>query len=203
MDGRDGNLVFNVPIVVAHSFNCSLAWSSNSKQLFAVSSGKIVCLDASTGATVSQWSIHGDEYNCIALASDGAFIAASSGSSVSFWDATTHEQIGSVIQHTGRVECMAISTNYDIAIGGGNKITLGSLNALRTKNERPGSSIRCPASYLLTCSHSLEEKTANLEKVVRDLRHELVTSQQAASQREKSLKGTIDSLRAGRKIEYV
>ena len=126
-DGRDGSLVVNVPIRVAFSHNHSLAWSSNSKQLFVVSFGKIICLDASTGATLSQWSIHGDEYNRIALASDGAFIAASSRSSVSFWDATTHEQIGSVIQHTGIVSCMAISANYDIAIGGGGRITLGGL----------------------------------------------------------------------------
>ena len=38
---------------------------------------------------------------------------------------------------------------------------------------------------------SLEEKIANLEKVVRDLRHELA----AANQREESLNETIDSLR--------
>ena len=125
-DGRDGDLVFNIPIKVIYSHNHSLAWSSNSKQLFAVSSGKIICLDASTGATLSQWSIHGDQRNRIALASDGTFIAASSGSSVSFWDATTHEQIGSIIQHTDEVKCMAISANYDIAIGGGNEIALCS-----------------------------------------------------------------------------
>ena len=125
-DSYNGNLVVNVPINVSFSLNCSLAWSSNSKHLFAVSSGNITCLDASTGATLSQWVIHGDEYNRIALAGDSAFIAASSDSSVSFWDATTHKQIGSVIEHTGKVECMAISTN-DIVISGGNEITLGRL----------------------------------------------------------------------------
>ena len=126
-DGHDGNIVINVTINVSFSPNCSLAWSSNSKHLFAVSPGNITCLDASTGATLSQWSIHGAERNHIALASDGAFIAASSGSSVSFWDVTTRKQIGSVIEHTGKVESMAISTNNDIIIGGGNKIILGSL----------------------------------------------------------------------------
>ena len=133
-DGRDGSLVVNVPLAikVTFSLSCSLVWSSNSKHLFVVSSGKIICLDAFTGATLSQWSIHGDKYNCIALASDGAFIAASSGSSVSFWDAMTHEQIGSVIEHTTIIECMSISANYDIVIGGGNEITLFSLcNILR------------------------------------------------------------------------
>ena len=98
----------NVPIEVPSSLNCSLAWSSNSKHLFAVSSGEIICLDASTGATLSQWSIHSGIYDRIALASDGAFIAASSGSLVSFWDTTTREKIGSAIEHTGKVECMAI-----------------------------------------------------------------------------------------------
>ena len=126
-DGRSGNLVVDVPIKVTYSLNHSLAWSSNSEHLFVVSSGKIICLHASTGATFSQWSIHGDKYNHIALASDGAFIAASSDSSVSFLDAATHRQIGSVVQHAAEVKCMAISANHNIVIGGGNEITLGSL----------------------------------------------------------------------------
>ena len=184
-NSRDGNLVITVPIKIHHSYNHSLAWSSNSKQLFVVSPGKITCFDASTGATLSQWSIHGDNpHPSIALASDGAFIAASSGSSVSFWDATTHEQIGSVIQHTGRFSCMAISANHDTAIGGGNRIALGSLcnilpssycntgvhlnqeldlllneqrsredslDALRTRDKRPGAFIHCLAPHVLTC----------------------------------------------------
>ena len=122
------DLGFYFPIRVAYSYNRSLAWSSNSKRLFAVSSGEIICLDVSPGATLSQWFIHGDGYyNCIAQASDGAFIAASSSSSVSFWDATTHRQIGSAFVHTGKVNCMAISANHDIMIGNGDRITLGSL----------------------------------------------------------------------------
>ena len=126
-DSRDGNLVIDIPINVSFSLNHSLAWSSNSKHLFAVSSGKIICLDASAGATLSQWYIRGGEYHRIALVGDSAFIAASSESSVSFWDATTHEQIGSVVTHTSIVECMAISANNDIVIGGSNEITFGSL----------------------------------------------------------------------------
>ena len=126
-DSQSGNLVVNVPVEVSLSPNHSLAWSSNSIHLFAVSPGEIICLDAPTGATLFQWSIYRDEYNRIVLASDGAFIVASSGSSVTFWDATTHKQIGSVVQHTARAGCPAISPNLDIVIGGGNKITLGSL----------------------------------------------------------------------------
>ena len=126
-DSQSGNLVVNVPIGVAPSCNHSLAWSSNTKHLFAVSSGKIIYLDASTGATLSQWSIHGDKHNRIALASDGAFIAASSHSSVSFWDATTHKGIRSAIEHSDRVECMAVSANHDIVISDGKKIMFHNL----------------------------------------------------------------------------
>ena len=67
-------------------------------------------------------------------------------------------------------------------------------NSLRAQGERSSSSTPSPASHLLTCSHWLEEKIANLEKGVRDLRHELVTSQRAASRKEESLNKTIDSL---------
>ena len=124
---RDGNLVVDVPLRATYSINHSLAWSGNSKHLFVISSGEIFCLDASTGATLSQWSIHGDKDSCIALASDGAFIAASSGSSVSFWDTTTHKQIGSVIEHTGQVELIAISASHDMVVGSEEKTSLRSL----------------------------------------------------------------------------
>ena len=121
-DSQDGSRLVDVPVKVTYSLNHSLVWSSNCKHLFVVYSSKIICLDASTGATLSQWSwtVH-DELNHIALASDGAFIAASSSSSVLFWDAATHEQIGSAIEHTGKVKCMATSTNNDIVIGGDEK----------------------------------------------------------------------------------
>ena len=84
-------------------------------------------LNASTRATLSQRFIHGNERNRIALTSDGAFITASSGSSVPFWDARTHDQIGSAIEHTGKVECMTISTN-DTVIDSDERITRGSLS---------------------------------------------------------------------------
>ena len=126
-DSQDGGLLVNVPIKVTYSFNKSLAWSCDSKRLFAVTLNKVICLDASTGATLSEWSIHRNECYRIALASDGALIAASSKSSVSFWDVMTHEQVGSVIQHITVVDCMAISANHDIVIGGGNRVTLRSL----------------------------------------------------------------------------
>ena len=127
-DSQNGHLLLDVPIKTTYSFNQSVAWSSNSERLFALSRDrKIYCLDAFTGKTLSRWPIHGNEAKCIALSSDSAVIAASSDSSVSFWNVTTRKQIGSVIEHIGNIECMAISADHEIVIGGGNKITLGSL----------------------------------------------------------------------------
>ena len=74
---------------------------------------------------LSRWSIHtGTNPGCNVLASNGTFIAASNDSSVSLWDATTLERIGSIISHTDDVVSMAISANYDLAVAGNNAITL-------------------------------------------------------------------------------
>ena len=127
-DIQNGRILVDVPIEVANHRNQSLVWVSNSKYLFALSrDGKISYLGVSTGSTLFSWPIHSNIDNqpgCIALANNGTFIAASAGSSVSFWDTTTHKQIGSTINHTTEVMVMAISVNDDLAIGGGKVITL-------------------------------------------------------------------------------
>ena len=109
--------------------NDSLVWASDSKQLFDLSQdANVNCLDVSTGTALSKWAIHSSkDPRCIALARNGTFIAASANLSVSFWDTTTHEQIGSVITHIHAVRCLAISTNYDLVIGGDNTITIWGL----------------------------------------------------------------------------
>ena len=128
-DGQDGRRLVDVPVQASSSFNQSLAWACDSKQLFVLTfDGNINCLDVSTGSALSKWSIHSSHNaKCIALASNGTFIAASAGSSVSFWDTTTRKRIGSVIQHTANIVSMAISANYDMVIGGDKKITLRNL----------------------------------------------------------------------------
>ena len=125
-DSHHGGLLVKFPVESNSAFNQSLAWDSDSKQLFALSrDGNINRLDVSTGVALSKWAIHGSSNaRCIALASNGTFIAASAKSSVSFWDTATHEQIGSVVKHTGTVVSMAISSKYDLVIGGDQTITL-------------------------------------------------------------------------------
>ena len=125
-DSQNGGLRVEFPVKVGSCRNHSLAWASDSKRLFVLSHhGNIHWLDVSTGTTLSKWAIHSrDRAGCIALASNGTFIAASANSSTSFWDTTTHEQIGSVIKHIHFITSMAVSANYDLVTGGDKTITL-------------------------------------------------------------------------------
>lgn len=126
-DSQDGRLLVNIPVEV-RSFNQSLAWSCNSKHIFALSDGNIKCLDVSSGTTLSEWPIHSrNDPRGITLASNGRFIAASANSSVSFWDITTHEQIGPVIEHADVILFVAISPNYDFVTSGVKSTVLRSL----------------------------------------------------------------------------
>lgn len=127
-DSEKGQLIADVPIKVNSSLNQSLAWVSDSKELFALShDGTINCLDVSSGITRSHWRIHSNDLpTCIVPASDGTFIVASANSWVSFWDTTTHQQIG-LIQDKEFVNSMTISPNHCLATAGGKKITLRSI----------------------------------------------------------------------------
>ena len=127
-DSQSGDLLVDIPVKVADSFNQSLVWVGNSKNLLVLSDGNINYLDASTGTTLSSWPIHSsNNYGCIVLANNGTLITASTGSSVSLWDATTHKQLGSIIKHTDPVMTMAISADYDLVTGVGKAITLRNI----------------------------------------------------------------------------
>jgi WD40 repeat protein len=134
-DSQHGDLLVEFPVRVNSGLNQSLAWASDSTQVFALSrDGTVHCLHVFTRKTLSKWSIHNSrDARCIALASNSTFIAVSSNSSVShnssmsLWDTTTHEQIGSVIEHTHGVWSMAISSKYDLVTGGDNTISLRGL----------------------------------------------------------------------------
>lgn len=125
---QDGSLLFDASISVGSVLNQSLAWSFDSEQLFVLSkNGMIYCLDKDTGATHYEWAIHSsDKPRCIALANSATFIAATAGSSVSFWDLTTHKQIGSVFQYGSAVRAVSISPDNGHLVGGGDdkEITL-------------------------------------------------------------------------------
>ncbi|KAG8214228.1 hypothetical protein J3R82DRAFT_11026 [Butyriboletus roseoflavus] len=200
-DSQNDQHLVDFPIRVNSAFNQSLAWASDNKQLFALSyDGAINRLDVSTGTAVFQWPIHSNKYpTCIALASNGTFVAASGGSSVSFWDTTTHKQIGQVIQDDRFVQSMTISPN-GLATGGDKTITLHSLCDI------------LPRSYFGDSGEQGTKRTSedvddedrgesipDLEEAIRKLRQELDTSQLAANCEKDSLNEIIKSLRTQNK----
>lgn len=123
-DSQNGQFLFEASIKVNSWLNQSLAWASDREELFALShDGKINSLDVATRTTRFQWPIHSsDRPTCITLSSDGTFIAASANSSISFWHATTHQQIGQIVQDSRSVQSMTISLKHGLATGGGGRI---------------------------------------------------------------------------------
>ncbi|KAI9455958.1 hypothetical protein HD554DRAFT_2317618 [Boletus coccyginus] len=150
----------------------SLAWASDSRQLFALShDGYIHHVDVSTKTMLSKWLIHStNNSKCIAL-----------------------EQIGAVIEYTHTILSMAISSNYDLVTSGNKKITFralcGFLPSLYTP--RIHEIQHAPAEEV---DDSSNECMANLKQTIQELRSQLAESQQARQERDTF----IQSLRAQR-----
>jgi len=127
-DCQNGSLLVKFPVEVYPTLNQSLAWASDSKKLFALSQDDYIYhIDVSTKTTISQWHIRSSHYvRCIALASNDSFIAASARSSVSLWNTTTQQQIGS-IEYTHPVLSIAMSSNHNLVTSGNKKITILAL----------------------------------------------------------------------------
>jgi len=150
-DSQNGSLLVDLPVKVPSDSSQCLAWASDSKQFFVPSyDGNIHHVDGSAGTTLSKRHIHsGSSLTCIALASNETFIAASAGSSVSFWDMTSHEQIGTVIECTHDVWSMAMSSDYDLVTCEDKTITLRALRGI------------LPSRYLDNVSVPAQKKTGN------------------------------------------
>lgn len=123
-DTQNGRLLANISVGLSSNGNeptVALAWSNDDQQLFAVShDGNIHCFDTSTGCLLSKWPIHsGCQPATIALSNNGKFIVASADSSISFWDVSTHSQIGPVITHPGSVQSIALSSDDRCLVSGG------------------------------------------------------------------------------------
>ena len=126
-DSGDSRLLVHIPVNVIPLRNKGLLWSNN--HLFVVSDSAIKQLEASTGSTLSEWPVpNTTTSSCIALAKHGEFIAYSTYDTVTFWNTSTHTQLG-LIQPPRPLESIALSPDDQLlAIGGsGGKITVKSL----------------------------------------------------------------------------
>jgi WD40 repeat protein len=98
-------------------------------RLFAVSKGgKIKSFDTSTGSQLAEWQIHShdsEDRMSITLSADNRSIASSAGHSVSFWDTSSHTQLGSVLEDNDRIRSIALSPDGTrLATGGQNNKTI-------------------------------------------------------------------------------
>jgi len=172
-DSQNGSLLVELPVKVNSLLNYSLAWASDSKQLFVSShDGYLHCVDVSTRTTLSKW--HQDA-GSIALASDDTFIATSADSSVSFWDTASQEQIGVVVKHTHRVWSMVMSPNYDLVACGDKRITLRTLYDIIPSHYTDNVSLSTikktsRSLYLPLQARRMQERIANLERTIQELR---------------------------------
>ena len=130
-DSNDGCLLVHIPVEVTLSWNTGLLWLNN--HLFVVSGGTIKQLEASTGSTISEWLVHHGLActSCIALPKHAQFVAYSTNDTVTFWDTSTHAQLG-LIQHPQGIYSIALSPDDRLlainAISG--KITIRSLSCI-------------------------------------------------------------------------
>jgi len=126
-DSNDGRLLVDIPVRVSPQYNAGLLWFHN--YLFVLSYDRIEKFDASTGSVLSGWPVPDSNGNCcIALPKHGEFIAYSTRSTVTFWDTSTHTQLG-LVQLPKIIPSIALSPDDQLlAIGGqARKITIQSL----------------------------------------------------------------------------
>lgn len=117
-DSSDGRLLMEVRVVVTPWYQPALLWSTQ-HWLFIISNGLIKQMESSSGSTVSEWLVPTANYwSCIVLPQHRKFIAYSTINTVTFWDTSTHSQLG-LLQDDQQMRSIALSPDDRfLAIGG-------------------------------------------------------------------------------------
>ena len=125
-------VLFDIPFMVARNMTM-LAWTSDGRQLFAASYGQVKQFDTSSGSLLKKWRVPGGGWlGSVVLSRNQKFAVVVARESLSFWDTSTYQQVGTVIVHTSNVWWIALSPNDDqIATGEENgKVTLRNLRSI-------------------------------------------------------------------------
>ena len=110
-DAHNGDQLISIENTIPINSFLPIAWSTHGHRLFAVSEDyKIKSFDSSTGSPRAEWQIHenSDGPMSIALSENGKFIASSAGRFVSFWDTSTHTQLG-IVEETRTIQSITLS----------------------------------------------------------------------------------------------
>ena len=154
-NSNDGHSLLHIPLTVTPYYNTGLLWSNN--HLFVISDSTIKEFGASTGSAISEWPVaSADHLSRIALAQHGEVIVYATNDTVTFWDTSTHTQLG-FIQHPQDISSIALSpdSRFLAICEHGGKITIESLSCITV------SIYRVPLDYAgseqLSCSAHLSK----------------------------------------------
>ena len=137
-DTGNGRLLLVIPFRLSIYLSSPLAWSTDGRHLFAAAYSQVKRFDASSGSLLITWSTPGGgKPASVVLSRNQKFAVVVAHSSLSFWDTSTNQQIGTTIEHISQVGSIALSPSDDcLATGEKNGVTLRSLRSI------------LPASYL-------------------------------------------------------
>ena len=89
-----------------------IVWPADGQVIAISEDGQIKSFNTSTGSQLAEWQIprhDSGDFMSIALSANNRFIASSAGHSVSFWDTSTHTQLGGVLKDVGDIRSVALS----------------------------------------------------------------------------------------------
>lgn len=95
----DSNGWLLVDINVSVSSSCRLHWFGNGHLFVKSHDSEIKQIDASNGSIVSEWLVpHTEPASRLAMPQHRKFIASSAADTITFWDTSTHIQLGLIRQ---------------------------------------------------------------------------------------------------------
>ena len=145
-DTHNGHLLFSIETPISVDSYLPITWSTHGQRLFAVSRDyKIKSFNSSAGSSLAlaEWEIYEssrDDPMSIVLSADGKFIASSAGRVVSFWDTSTHTQLG-IVEETQNIQSIALSPDgCRLATGsrGSGSSTIWDLRGILPDSYLPG-----------------------------------------------------------------
>ena len=122
-------ILFDIPFMNNGAMT-SLTWTSDGRQLFAASYSQVKHFDTSSGSLLKEWLVPGGgRLGSVVLSRNQKFAVVAASNSLSFWDISTYQQIGTVIQYTSSVWWITLSPNDDQIVTGeeNGKVTLRNL----------------------------------------------------------------------------